>query len=319
MHTLSDWFNNHFLTWYKPISILFTGAFGILGLVKNFKEKTFDPATGFEVERITKWGSISMIGIILSTGLGIAAQRTEENRNQKKANDDANAALALATKSDQTLDKIERLLSPTIEGIQFSTRYDLPCKKFDWDCKDLRKRIKADPSARLAEVNHQWGFIVQFFVNSKDAESFIAGKKDVEPDLEYNRLSNCVIANENEEDPNSDILMACEDSEPGSNPSVNNGNVTDAIIMQRSVCLVHIDTWGGIYLSEGTMGAQVLNLKFWATLKDNRRFEMTFDQKGVTTRKGTVYMGSFKPAEATSHSTEPSAAPNPGTPNPAKE
>jgi hypothetical protein len=85
MHTFGDLFNNHFLTWYKPLSILFTGAFGILGLVKNFKEKTFDRATGFEVERITKWGRVSLIGIVLSSSLGIAAQVVENNKIKLEA------------------------------------------------------------------------------------------------------------------------------------------------------------------------------------------------------------------------------------------
>jgi hypothetical protein len=47
-------------------SILLTGAFGILGLLKEFKDK--------ETGRITKWGGVSLVGILLSSILGVAAQ-----------------------------------------------------------------------------------------------------------------------------------------------------------------------------------------------------------------------------------------------------
>jgi hypothetical protein len=77
MHAFGGWLNNDFLSWYKPLSIFFTGAFGILGLVKTFKEKKRDPETYTTVEKITKWGWVSMTVIILSTGVGIAAQRAE--------------------------------------------------------------------------------------------------------------------------------------------------------------------------------------------------------------------------------------------------
>jgi len=159
MRTVIDWFNDYFLPWYKPLSILFAGAFGILGLLKNFKEKKRDPETDTTVERVTIWGWISLIGIVLSTGLGIPAQQAEESIQGKKA--------AVAE------DKVERLLSPTLEGIQFSTRYNLPCQKLALDCKDLRKRIKAQE--KIAQVNREWALTVKFFLNQKDAESFIAG------------------------------------------------------------------------------------------------------------------------------------------------
>jgi hypothetical protein len=294
IHHILSWLDQNFVPVWKATSIFFTGAFGILGLLKNFKEKKRDPETDTTVERVTKWGWISLIGIILSTGLGIAAQRTEENSNRKKAAEDA--------------DKIDRLLSPTIEGIQFSTRYNLPCKKAAWDCEDLRKRIKANE--KLAEVNREWALTVDFFLDQKDAESFIAGK-DVKPNLEYSRLLDCVVANASEEDPHSDIIMVCENSFPDSNPTKNDGNVRDAISMQRAICLALIDTWGGAFLSDGRDGAEVLNLELSATLKDNRKFDMKRPPREVTTKTGKLYMGSLQPAEAKPQSAGSSAAPSP--------
>src|SRR5580700_1071804 len=217
MRTVIDWFNDYFLPWYKPLSILFAGAFGILGLLKNFKEKKRDPETDTTVERVTIWGWISLIGIVLSTGLGIPAQQAEESIQGKKA--------AVAE------DKVERLLSPTLEGIQFSTRYNLPCQKLALDCKDLRKRIKAQE--KIAQVNREWALTVKFFLNQKDAESFIAGK-DVKPNLAYTDLLNCVVANVSDENPQSDVIMACDSSDSDSIPTRNDTNVRDAISMQRA-------------------------------------------------------------------------------------
>jgi|HubBroStandDraft_4_1064222.scaffolds.fasta_scaffold68339_2 hypothetical protein len=279
MRTVIDWFNDYFLPWYKPLSILFAGAFGILGLLKNFKEKKRDPETDTTVERVTIWGWISLIGIVLSTGLGIPAQQAEESIQGKKA--------AVAE------DKVERLLSPTLEGIQFSTRYNLPCQKLALDCKDLRKRIKAQE--KIAQVNREWALTVKFFLNQKDAESFIAGK-DVKPNLAYTDLLNCVVANVSDENPQSDVIMACDSSDSDSIPTRNDTNVRDAISMQRATCIVLVDTWGGAFISDGRDGAEVLDLQLTATLKGNSRFDMKRPAKEFTTRTGTFYVSILQPA-----------------------
>jgi hypothetical protein len=89
-----------FVSAWKASSIVLTGAFGILGLVKDYKDKT--------TNRITLWGQVSLAGILLSTILGVAAQL-------KESSDNASKALALARKTDRTLQEVERLLTPLDE------------------------------------------------------------------------------------------------------------------------------------------------------------------------------------------------------------
>jgi len=105
MHTILTWLTENFVPVWKAASILFTGAFGILGLVKNFKEKKKDPNSDTTIEQITIWGWISLIGIIVSTGCGMAVQL-------KESRDDAKKSLELSRKSDDTLREIKKILSP---------------------------------------------------------------------------------------------------------------------------------------------------------------------------------------------------------------
>jgi hypothetical protein len=100
-----------FPTAWKASSIVLTGAFGILGLVKDYKNK--------ETNRLTRWGTISLAGIIISTLLGVVAQLQESS-------DNADKALALARKSDSTLRDIEKALSP-IEDPQVSVQFRVDC------------------------------------------------------------------------------------------------------------------------------------------------------------------------------------------------
>jgi hypothetical protein len=50
-----------FVTAWKAISIALTGAFGILGLATDFKNK--------HTKKITRWGWVSLIGIVVSSSL----------------------------------------------------------------------------------------------------------------------------------------------------------------------------------------------------------------------------------------------------------
>jgi hypothetical protein len=90
------WTNLDFVSIWKASSIVLAGAFGILGLLTEFKDKD---------KKITKWGRISLIGILVTTLLGVIAQ-------VKESSDSSDKALALAKKSDETLNDIERSLSP---------------------------------------------------------------------------------------------------------------------------------------------------------------------------------------------------------------
>jgi len=111
-----SWFNENLIPAWKAASILFTGAFGILGLVKNFKEKRRDNYSDTAVDRITVWGWISLIGIIISTVCGMAVQL-------KESRDDAKKSLELSRKSEDTLREIKKILSPIdISNVHFIFR-----------------------------------------------------------------------------------------------------------------------------------------------------------------------------------------------------
>lgn len=45
-----------FVSVWKALSIVVTGAFGILGLLRDFKDKL--------TNKITSWGKVSLIGIL---------------------------------------------------------------------------------------------------------------------------------------------------------------------------------------------------------------------------------------------------------------
>jgi hypothetical protein len=95
-----------FVTAWKAISIAFTGAFGILGLLTKFKDK--------RTHKITRWGWVSLAGIIVSSVCGVAAQ-------WKEPADAARQELALRTDMQKTL-------SPLVEP-EVHTKFRFDCTK----------------------------------------------------------------------------------------------------------------------------------------------------------------------------------------------
>ena len=90
---------------WKAGSILLTGGFGILGLFTEFKNK--------DSKKINKWGYVSLIGIVVSTVLGTAAQI-------KESDDDAKKTLAILT-------GIQSELSPSVADLKFEFSFKLRC------------------------------------------------------------------------------------------------------------------------------------------------------------------------------------------------
>lgn len=101
-----------FVAYWKAFSIILTGAFGILGLLQDFKDK--------QTGKVTRWGYISLFGIVLSTILGFAAQ-------MKESRDAATQSLRLAEHTNETLNQLQRILTP-IESFRVVTRFSLDCK-----------------------------------------------------------------------------------------------------------------------------------------------------------------------------------------------
>lgn len=156
-----------FLVLWKASSIVLTGSFGILGLVKDFKDKN----TG----HITKWGRLSLAGILLSTTLGVIAQLKESSNQQRASAATAKETLALAQKTDQTVRDVQRMLSP-MEDPEIEIDFDVACEEplYKAICMDMGK-WPGGPEVKI-------GLLLNFFRDKHDAKSFIAGD-DVNPDL----------------------------------------------------------------------------------------------------------------------------------------
>ncbi|HEY2471053.1 MAG TPA: hypothetical protein VGI45_24875 [Terracidiphilus sp.] len=155
-----------FVTAWKAVSIALTGAFGILGLLKDYKDKV--------TQKVTLWGKISLTGIILSTVLGVAAQLKESSDGSAKA-------LEMAKKSDLTLREIGRVLFPLSEPT-ISANFDVMCpenEKVGMFCKERSdaywKNIGNEKTESANKIfahwpgNHPVKFMLQmdFYVTSK--------------------------------------------------------------------------------------------------------------------------------------------------------
>jgi hypothetical protein len=147
-------FNLDFVSWWKAAAILLTAFFGILGLVTEFK----DPST----KRITKWGKLALIGILVSAGFGVYSQLLEAAGQNEKRVEDARQALQLLRGNQQTLDAIERSLSlldePTVWAV-----FSVSCER---DVPPL-KVASAEEQRAQTDKNRRFCKAIEFF-NKKD-------------------------------------------------------------------------------------------------------------------------------------------------------
>lgn len=154
-----------FVAAWKAISIVFTGAFGILGLLKDFRNK--------HTKQITKWGYISLAGILISTICGVAAQL-------KASRDEASQTL-------RTVTNIQRLLSPLTDA-KYTVQFAVACDSatFKQMCNDVSKLAGIDEDAFQDKLWSywprglgKWGLQCElhFFADAKDADAFAKGDK----------------------------------------------------------------------------------------------------------------------------------------------
>jgi hypothetical protein len=104
---------------WKATSIAFTGAFGVVGLLRDYKDKK----TG----KITKWGAFSLGGILLSTCCGIAVQLKESADDTKSRKIDVARALALADTTNRTVKDIERQMK-SLTGARLNIYFTFQCQ-----------------------------------------------------------------------------------------------------------------------------------------------------------------------------------------------
>lgn len=168
-----------FVTAWKALSIALTGAFGILGLVKEFKDKR----TGL----ITKWGRVSLAGIVLSTSFGLVAQLKEVSSQQQAREATAKQTLALAEKTDQAVRDLRRMLAPLEEPhiyLSFAVPCDDPAYKVTCEKVKSSHRYPPDPSIWEKWPRPDLVLRVAFFADAKDADDYLLGNKD-ESDLSF--------------------------------------------------------------------------------------------------------------------------------------
>jgi len=156
---------------WKAASIVLTGAFGILGLLKDYKDR----ATG----RITLAGRISLAGILLSSTLGVLVQVKERSDQERSRAETARQTLALAQNTATTVKDLQRMLSP-LEDLKLTFVFKLPCTG---DFKDACEHRRQAPAS-----SDYWNFWPQsarqlsgdanLFVDPQDAARFMQGQLD---------------------------------------------------------------------------------------------------------------------------------------------
>jgi len=177
-----------FVTSWKAVSIVLTGAFGVLGLIKEFKNK--------ETGRITKWGGVSLAGILVSTTLGVFAQLRESSDQQKAREATAGETLRLAKNTDQTVQDLQRVLS-SLEEPRVTLIFHLNCdepmyKNFCVAVAKTSKYYPYPPDREVPDVGtwKRWpngpkvtiAVDACLFRDSDAADCFLEGS-EVEPDL----------------------------------------------------------------------------------------------------------------------------------------
>jgi hypothetical protein len=101
----------------KLIGTLFSGVFGVLGLTTEFRNR--------RSKQITKWGRLSLLGIVISTIVAIASQSVETVRDkiaEKDAKDKLSQQLKLA---DTTLNEVERSVLP-LTDLRIGYKVEIP-------------------------------------------------------------------------------------------------------------------------------------------------------------------------------------------------
>lgn len=107
-----------FVAYWKAISIAFTGAFGILGLLTEFRNK--------HTKQITIWGWISLFGILVSTICGVAAQVKESHDDAKISAENSTRALSILQNTSDTVTSINKMMSSLV-GATVDVTYSLNC------------------------------------------------------------------------------------------------------------------------------------------------------------------------------------------------
>jgi hypothetical protein len=177
-------------------------SFRYSGLLKEFKDK--------DTHKVTKWGYISLVGIVVSTILGVEAQRKENSSDAVKAlaiaqqsettlneiheiTQKSDATLQeiqdVAQKSDVNLHEVQRSLT-RLEDPNITAYFGVPCGDAIYKdyCDNLRANVANTP--KDAPAWEKWPFEkpafirmeIFIYIDSKKADKLLSGSWEP-PDL----------------------------------------------------------------------------------------------------------------------------------------
>ena len=110
------------LTTVKVMGLLFSGLFGLLGTVHDFRE-----ADG----KYTRWGKVAIGGILVSVLLAVVAQLMEAYLNQLSAKRAALQALDATEKLESIVNELTRSLHPIDSVSAFVAELQVPVVQGD--------------------------------------------------------------------------------------------------------------------------------------------------------------------------------------------
>jgi hypothetical protein len=229
---------------WKILSALSAGCFGVLALLKDYKDK----ATG----KITIWGRVSLAGILISTLLGILAQLKESSEAEKAKARIAAQTLELAQNTSVAVrntavavSELRRALSP-FEDPRFSVQARLPCNsdKYRQLCLEYKATKITDRVAKiqaLSKLNGAFGkliyFEVEIFVDSSDAGKFLEGRI---PHGDFYAFAHAIDPNQGDHysnGPDEDVVFFDNRRvEPGT--AINNGRILSILDVYGATVLV---------------------------------------------------------------------------------
>jgi hypothetical protein len=158
-HLFADLRHADFVAYWKATSIALTGAFGVLGLLTEFRDS--------HTKRISAWGWISLFGILVSTVGGVAAQIKESHDNAKTSAENSTRALSILVNTSATVTSINRLMS-SLTGATVDVKYSL-------DCVSRKVAPCGESSVQEENILARNGLSFHFFVDPIVAKRYTDG------------------------------------------------------------------------------------------------------------------------------------------------
>jgi hypothetical protein len=130
----------------KLIGLVLTGAFGILGLLTEFRND--------KTKKITKWGKVALSGIVLSTALSVVAQVLESAKSVRDARESEKQARDQISRSNEILNNLNRSLNP-LANVRITYWLKVPIDAPE--LKAYRKRLTDGIAAFMASGHNDVG------------------------------------------------------------------------------------------------------------------------------------------------------------------